>query len=59
MGLLDWLKPKTRKQGPTAEGLYGELPKGARWESGADPAGDPEDFIPGSEAYVRVRYRGM
>jgi hypothetical protein len=52
MGLFDWLKPGTRKLGPTPEGLYGQLPKGARWTSGADPAGDPEDFIPGPEAYV-------
>jgi hypothetical protein len=52
MGLFDWLKPKTLKHGPTPEGLYGELPKGARWADGADPAGAPEDFIPGSEAYV-------
>ncbi|MDO9385038.1 MAG: hypothetical protein Q7T86_19500 [Hyphomicrobiaceae bacterium] len=53
MGLFDWLKPKTRKLGPTLEGLYGELPKGARWTGGeADPAGAPEDFAPGPEAYV-------
>jgi hypothetical protein len=38
--------------GPTPEGLYGALLKGARWVGGADPAGDPEGFIPGSEAYV-------
>jgi hypothetical protein len=52
MGLFDWLKPKTRTHGPTPEGLYGGLPKGARWVGGADPAGDPESFTPGSEAYV-------
>jgi hypothetical protein len=52
MGLLDWLKPKTRTQGPTPEGLCGALPRAARWVGEADPAGDPEDFIPGSEAYV-------
>ena len=52
MGLFDWLKPKTRTHGPTPEGRYGELPKGARWTTGADPAGDPADFIPGSKAYV-------
>ena len=52
MGLFDWLKPKTRTHGPTPEGLYGDLPKGARWVGGADPAGAPEDFIPGSDAYV-------
>lgn len=52
MGLFDWLKPKPPTHGPTPEGLYGELPKGARWVGGTDPAGDPEDFIPGSEAYV-------
>lgn len=51
MGLFDWLKPKARTLGPTPEGVYGELPRGARWV-GADPAGDPEHFIPGSEAYV-------
>jgi hypothetical protein len=38
--------------GPTPEGLYGALPKRARWTGGPDPAGDPEDFIPGPEAYV-------
>jgi hypothetical protein len=52
MGLFDWLKPKARTHGPTPEGLYGELPRGARWVGGADPAGNPEDFIPESEAYV-------
>ena len=52
MGLFDWLKPKTRTHGPTPEGLYGGLPKRARWVGGADPAGDPESFIPGPEAYV-------
>jgi hypothetical protein len=52
MGLFDWLKPKTRTLGPTREGLYGELPRGARWLGGPDPAGNPEYFIPDSEAYV-------
>jgi hypothetical protein len=52
MGLLDWTRPKKRAQGPTLEGLYGELPKGARWVGGPDPAGAPEYFIPDSEAYV-------
>lgn len=52
MGLFDWLKPKKRTLGPTPEGLYGELPRGARWVGGADPAGDPGDFIPASDAYV-------
>jgi len=52
MGLFDWLKPRRRTPGPTPEGLYGELPKGARWAGGADPAGDPEEFIPDSDAYV-------
>jgi hypothetical protein len=52
MGLFDWLKPKTRTAGPTPEGIYGALPKGARWVGGADPVGNPEDFIPDSEAYV-------
>jgi hypothetical protein len=52
MGLFDWLKPKTRTHGPTPEGLYGELPRGARWVGGPDPTGDPKDFIPGPEAYV-------
>jgi hypothetical protein len=52
MGLFDWLKPKAQTYGPTAEGLYGELPKGAHWVGGADAAGAPEDFIPGNGAYV-------
>jgi len=52
MGLFDWMKPKRRTHGPTPEGLYGELPKGARWIGGADPAGAPKDFVPDSEAYV-------
>jgi len=52
MGLFDWMKPKRRTHGPTPGGLYGELPRGARWVGGADPAGNPEDFIPESEAYV-------
>jgi hypothetical protein len=52
MGLFDWLKPKTRTPGPTPEGLYGGLPKGAQWVGGADPAGDPERFIPDFDAYV-------
>ena len=52
MGLFDWLKPKTPTRGPTPEVLYGALPKGASWTGGADPAGNPEDFIPGPEAYV-------
>lgn len=52
MGLFDWLKPKTRKAGPTPEGLYGALPKGSRWMDGADPAGAAEDFIPEPDAYV-------
>jgi hypothetical protein len=51
MGLFDWLKPKTRTLGPTPKGLYGELPKRYRLR-GADPAGDPKNFIPESEAYV-------
>jgi hypothetical protein len=52
MGLFDWLKQKPRSLGPTPEGLYGELPRGARWTAGADPAGNPENFIPGAEDYV-------
>ncbi|MFX9077431.1 hypothetical protein ABTN32_20445, partial [Acinetobacter baumannii] len=52
MGLFDWLKSKTPTRGPTPEGLYGALPKGAIWTAGADPAGNPVDFIPGPEAYV-------
>lgn len=52
MGLFDWLKPKTRTHGPTPEGLYGELPKGEHWGLGPDPAGAPEEFVPGSNAYV-------
>jgi hypothetical protein len=51
--LFDWLKPKSTKLGPTPGGLYGQLPKGTRWPAAqADPAGDPEDFIPESDAYV-------
>ncbi|MBR1126125.1 hypothetical protein JQ628_31700 [Bradyrhizobium lablabi] len=52
MGLFDWLKPKTQKHGPTPEGLYGALPKGAHWVGGADPAGAPDKFVPESDAYV-------
>jgi hypothetical protein len=52
MGLFDWLKPKARMLGPTTGGLYGELPRGAYWTGGADPAGDPAKFIPDSESYV-------
>jgi len=52
MGFFDWLKPKTPTHVPTPEGLYGALPRGARWIGEADPAGDPEHFIPGPEAYV-------
>ena len=58
MGLFDWLKPKIRTHGPTPGGLYGELPKGGRWVGEADPAGDPEDFVPGSEAYVLISRNG-
>jgi hypothetical protein len=52
MGLFDWLKPRKPAPGPTPEGLYGELPKGARWVGEADPAGHADYFVPGSEAYV-------
>lgn len=52
MGWFDWLKPRKRALGPTPEGLYGQLPRRAIWTGGADPAGDPADFIPGSDAYV-------
>lgn len=52
MGLLDWLKPKARTPGPTPEGLYGALPKGAQWMGGPDPAGDPDAFVPGPDAYL-------
>jgi hypothetical protein len=52
VGLFDWLKPKAPTRGPTPEGLYGAMPKGASWAGGPDPAGKPEDFIPGPEAYV-------
>lgn len=52
MGLFDWLKPRKRTHGPTAEGVYGALPRGARWTLGPDPAGAPEEFIPDREAYV-------
>ena len=52
MGLFDWLKPKSQTYGPTRAGLYGELPRGARWVGGADPAGAADDFVPGADAYV-------
>lgn len=52
MGLFDWLKPRSPTRGPTPEGLYGGLPKRARWVGGPDPAADPKDFIPGPESYV-------
>lgn len=52
MGLFDWLKPRGRKPGPTPDGLYGQLPRRARWVGGPDPAGTPEDFVPDSGAYV-------
>ncbi|HTO78752.1 MAG TPA: hypothetical protein VMJ31_03150 [Methylocystis sp.] len=52
MGLFDWMKPKQQTLGPTPEGLYAGLPKGARWTLGPDPAGAPKDFRPDSEAYV-------
>lgn len=51
MGLFDFFKPKKPKYGPTPEGVYGELPRGARL-TGPDPAGDPTEFIPGPEDYV-------
>ena len=49
MGLLDWVTgaPKSEpRPGPTPEGLYGSLPKGARWQLGPDPVGDPHLFVP-------------
>jgi len=52
MGLFDWLKPKTQTHGPTPEGLYGQLPRRARWVGGPDPAGDPAKFVPESDAYA-------
>ncbi|MGO4716645.1 hypothetical protein [Bradyrhizobium sp. 2TAF24] len=52
MGLFDWMKPRRRTLGPTPEGLYGELPRGAHWVGGADPAGPPQHFTPTSEALV-------
>jgi hypothetical protein len=52
MGLFDWMKPKGRTAGPTPEGLYGGLPRGAVWTGGPDPAGAPEHFIPDAGAYV-------
>jgi hypothetical protein len=52
MGLLDWIKPKSPTHGPTPEGLYGDMPRGARWVGGPDPAGDPENFIPDEASYV-------
>jgi hypothetical protein len=52
MGLFDWAKPKKQTHGPTPEGLYGGLPRGARWTLGPDPAGAPKNFRPDSEAYV-------
>ena len=52
MGWFDWLKAKPRSLGPTSEGLYGALPRGARWTGGPDPAGDPGNFIPRPGDYV-------
>lgn len=52
MGWFDWLKAKPRSLGPTSEGLYGKLPRGARWTGGPDPAGDPKNFIPRPGDYV-------
>jgi hypothetical protein len=52
MGLFDWMKPKRQTHGPTPEGLYAGLPKGARWTLGPDPAGAPEEFRPDAESYV-------
>jgi len=52
MGLFDWLKPRRPQHGPTAEGLYGDIGRGARWTGGPDPAGDPELFLPDSASYV-------
>src|SRR5690242_10581316 len=52
MGLFDWLKPRGRSAGPTPDGLYGQLPRGASWVGGPDPAGSPEDFVPDAGAYV-------
>ncbi|MGJ4945980.1 hypothetical protein ACQR1W_35825 [Bradyrhizobium sp. HKCCYLS1011] len=28
------------------------MPRGSRWRLGPDPAGDPQEFVPGSDAYV-------
>jgi len=50
--MFGWLRPKTPTKGPTPEGLYGQLPRGARWVGGPDPAGDPAKFVPESDAYV-------
>lgn len=47
MGLFDWLKPKTQMPGPTAEGLYGALPRGAQWVGGARPCRRSRGFCPG------------
>ena len=49
MGLLDWLRGSSAKglsPGPTPDGIYGVLPSGSSWESGTDPAGDPQRFVP-------------
>ncbi|GLH81976.1 hypothetical protein SSBR45G_68850 [Bradyrhizobium sp. SSBR45G] len=52
MGLFDWLKPKRPTRGPTPEGLYGAMPRGSRWQPGPDPAGNPDEFVPGPDAWV-------
>lgn len=44
MGLFKWLKQRSGKSahsGPDAEGVYGQLPRGAKWV-GPDPIGNPE-----------------
>lgn len=50
MGLFGWLRGSSARQtqlfGPTSEGLYGALPKGARWTLGSDPAASPSLFVP-------------
>lgn len=63
MGLFGWLRgsparPEHRHPGPSPEGIHGLLPKGAVWQLGPDPAGDPKLFVPqrGDLAFDLVEY---